>query len=72
MPKKYQIVNDEGLVVCSDMVLQVASNVYAFLNDVYNKDILILKPMEESPTGAEPKFEKIEKVEEEEAEEVID
>ena len=65
MEKKFQITNDEGLVVCSEMNLQVASNIYAFLNDIYNKDTLILKPIlpkkkKKDSKVIAPKIEKVE------------
>ena len=65
MEKKFQITNDEGLVVCSEMNLQVASNIYAFLNDIYNKDTLILKPIlpKEEKKDSKVIAPKIEKVE---------
>lgn len=46
MERKFQIVNKNDMVICDNMILQVATNIYGFLCDVYHKDTFILKPVE--------------------------
>ena len=58
MERKFQIKNDDGIIVCDNMMLQVATNIYGFLCEVYHKDIFTLSPM----PFAENEEEKIEKV----------
>ena len=46
MERRFQIVNKNDMIICDNMILQVATNVYGFLCDVYHKDTFILKPIE--------------------------
>ena len=46
MERKFQIVNKNDMIICDNMILQVATNIYGFLCDVYHKDTFILKPIE--------------------------